>query len=53
MAQVKPRHQDAKALRKLLDKPDRKKRQEAREALEKWAANPPPPINDPEPRHRP
>lgn len=39
-------HQDAKALRNLKDKLDRKRRQEVREALERWAAAPPPPVDD-------
>lgn len=47
------RHQDAKALRQLRDKLDRKKRQEVREALERWAAAPPPPVDDAPPQYRP
>ena len=47
------RHQDAKTLRQLRDKLDRKKRQEVREALERWAVAPPPPIDDAPPRYRP
>lgn len=47
------RHRDAKALRQLRDKLDRKKRQEVREALERWAAAPPPPVDDAPPQYRP
>ena len=47
------RHQDAKALRNLKDKLDRKRRQEVREALERWAAAPPPPVDDLPPPYRP
>lgn len=56
MAQVNEpgrRHQDAKALRQLRDKLDRKRRQEVREALERWAAAPPPPVDDAPPQYRP
>ena len=46
------RHRDAKALRQLRDKLDRKRRQEVREALERWAAAPPP-VDDLPPQYRP
>lgn len=47
------RHRDAKALRQALDKLEQQRRKEAREALEKWAASPPPPVNDEGPVYRP
>lgn len=53
MAEVARRHENAKALRQLKDRLDRQKRQEAREALERWAASPPPPVNDQQPGYRP
>jgi len=49
----KARHQEAKALRQALDKMRRKQQQEAREALERWAASPPPPVDEPGPVYRP
>lgn len=47
------RHQEAKALRQALDKMRRKQQQEAREALERWAASPPPPVDEHGPVYRP
>lgn len=57
MAQVNEpdhrRHQESRALRQALDKMRRKQQQEAREALERWAASPPPPIEDAPPEYKP
>lgn len=53
MTEDNRRHQNQKALRQALDKLEQQRRKEAREALEKWAASPPPPVDEPGPVYRP
>lgn len=47
------RHREAKALRQVLDKQRRKQAREAREAMERWVAAPPPPVDDPDLTYKP
>lgn len=47
------RHREAKALRQVLDKQRRQQAREVREAMERWAASPPPPVDEPGPVYKP
>lgn len=47
------RHRNARALRQALDRLERQRRRDVREALERWAAAPPPPVDDAPPEYRP